>query len=191
MEAPSVTTMLDNLNSERHKCIDWFDIFSPFTAFNLVLVILPWLFFNDILCTFHSTFWSLAYMEKFTNRERIFTPRQQRGYLRGNHKAPVYQVNILFFSFIFIHHPCFSTARNQRKKTRRKCECVDAKLLHSCPTLCDPVDYSPQRSSVHGISPGKNTGVGCHALIQEIFLTQGLNLNLLLLLHQQVGTARN
>ena len=28
-------------------------------------------------------------------------------------------------------------------------------------------------------SPGKNTGVGCHALLQRIFLTQGSNLGLL------------
>ena len=28
-------------------------------------------------------------------------------------------------------------------------------------------------------SPGKNTGVGCHFLLQEIFLTQGSNLGLL------------
>ena len=28
-------------------------------------------------------------------------------------------------------------------------------------------------------SPGKNTGVGCHFLLQEIFPTQGLNLGLL------------
>ena len=28
-------------------------------------------------------------------------------------------------------------------------------------------------------SPGKNTGVGCRALLQEIFLTQGSNLCLL------------
>ena len=27
--------------------------------------------------------------------------------------------------------------------------------------------------------PGKNTGVGCHFLLQEIFPTQGLNLGLL------------
>ena len=27
--------------------------------------------------------------------------------------------------------------------------------------------------------PGKNTGVGCHCLLQEIFLTQGLNLSFL------------
>ena len=32
-------------------------------------------------------------------------------------------------------------------------------------------------------SPGKNTGVGCHALLWGIFLTQGLNLHLLWPLH--------
>ena len=36
-------------------------------------------------------------------------------------------------------------------------------------------------------SPGKNTGVGCHALLQGIFPTQGLNSNLLCLLHWQAG----
>ena len=29
--------------------------------------------------------------------------------------------------------------------------CVHAQSLQSCPTLCDPVDYSPPGSSVHGI----------------------------------------
>ena len=33
--------------------------------------------------------------------------------------------------------------------------------------------------------PGKNTGVGCHALLQGIFPTQGLNPCLLCLLHRQ------
>ena len=37
-------------------------------------------------------------------------------------------------------------------------------------------------------SPGKNTGVGCHALLQGVFLTQGSNLGLLCLLHWQVGS---
>ena len=37
-------------------------------------------------------------------------------------------------------------------------------------------------------SPGKNTGVSCHALLQGIFLTQGQNLNLLSLLYWQVGS---
>ena len=30
-----------------------------------------------------------------------------------------------------------------------------------CPSLCNPMDCSPPGSSVHGIFPGKNTGVGC------------------------------
>ena len=54
-----------------------------------------------------------------------------------------------------------------------------AKSFQSCPTLCDPMDCSPLGSSVHGIFPGKNIGVGCHFLLQGIFLTQGLNPSLL------------
>ena len=53
--------------------------------------------------------------------------------------------------------------------------CIRAQSLQSCPTLCDPMDYSLPGSCVHGDSPGKNTGVGCHALLQGIFPTQGLN----------------
>jgi len=37
------------------------------------------------------------------------------------------------------------------------------------------MDYSPPSSSLHGDSPGKNTGVGCHALLQGIFPTQRSN----------------
>ena len=37
-------------------------------------------------------------------------------------------------------------------------------------------------------SPGKNIGVGCHALLQGIFLTQGLNWHLLHILHWQAGS---
>ena len=31
------------------------------------------------------------------------------------------------------------------------------------PTLCNPLDYSPPCSSVHGIFPDRNTGVDCHS----------------------------
>ena len=41
--------------------------------------------------------------------------------------------------------------------------------------LYDAVDCSPPGSSVHGDSLGKNTGVGCCALLQGIFPTQRLN----------------
>ena len=49
----------------------------------------------------------------------------------------------------------------------------------SCLTLCDPMDSSPPGSFVHGDSPGKSTGVGCHFLLQGIFPTKGSNLCLL------------
>ena len=48
-------------------------------------------------------------------------------------------------------------------------------VTQSCLTLCDPVDCSPPGSSVRGDSPSKNTRVGCHALLQGIFPTQGSN----------------
>ena len=50
--------------------------------------------------------------------------------------------------------------------------CLVAQL---CPTLFDPMDYSPPGSSVHGNSPGKNTGVGSLSLLQGIFPTQKFN----------------
>ena len=48
-------------------------------------------------------------------------------------------------------------------------------VTQSCLTLCNSMDCSPADSSVHGDSPGKNTGVGCHALLQGIFPTQRSN----------------
>ena len=52
------------------------------------------------------------------------------------------------------------------------------KSLSCVPTLCGPMDCSPPGSSVHGFFPGKNTGVGCHFLLQGIFPTQGSNMGL-------------
>ena len=48
-------------------------------------------------------------------------------------------------------------------------------VVRTHPTLCGPVDCSPPGSSVHGNSPGKNTGVGNHTLLQGIFLFQESN----------------
>ena len=65
---------------------------------------------------------------------------------------------------------------------------VQCLVTQSCLILCDPMDCSQPGSSVHGDSPGKNTGVGCHVLLQGIFPTQRLNLCLSHLLHLQVGS---
>ena len=48
-------------------------------------------------------------------------------------------------------------------------------VAQSCSILFNPMDCSPLGTSVHGDSPGKNTRVGCHALLQGIFPTQGSN----------------
>ena len=45
-------------------------------------------------------------------------------------------------------------------------------VTQSCLTLCDPMDCSPPGFSIYGDSPGKNTGVSCHALLQRIFWTR-------------------
>ena len=55
------------------------------------------------------------------------------------------------------------------------CHAVLCLVAQSCPTLCNFMDCSLTGSSVHGDSPCKNTGVGRHALLQGIFLTQGWN----------------
>ena len=56
--------------------------------------------------------------------------------------------------------------------------CVCVRLVaQSCPTLCDPTECSLPGSSLYVDSPG-STGMGCHALLQGIFLegrAQGLN----------------
>ena len=51
-----------------------------------------------------------------------------------------------------------------------------------------PHGLKPVRLLCPRDSPGKNSGVSCHALLQEIFPTQGLNPHLLCLLHWQAGS---
>ena len=58
------------------------------------------------------------------------------------------------------------------------CVCL---VAQSCPTLCDPLQ--PTRLLCLWDFSGKNTGVGCHFLLQGIFPTQGSNSCLLCLLH--------
>ena len=59
------------------------------------------------------------------------------------------------------------------------CECVVCTvyvLSHSVMSeALQPYRHSLPASSVHGDSLGKNTGMGCHALLQVIFPTQGSN----------------
>ena len=53
-----------------------------------------------------------------------------------------------------------------------------SEVAQSCPTLCDPMAVTYQAPPSRD-SPSKNTGVGCHFLLQGIFPTQGSDLGLL------------
>ena len=58
----------------------------------------------------------------------------------------------------------------------KMCLCAVLRVVaQPCLTLCNPTDCSPPGSSVHEDSPGQNTGVGSHALLQGIFPTQESN----------------
>ena len=54
-----------------------------------------------------------------------------------------------------------------------------SEVTQSCPTLWDPMDCRPTRLLRPWHFPGKSTGVGCHFLLQRIFLTQVSNPGLL------------
>ena len=54
--------------------------------------------------------------------------------------------------------------------------------------VCDPHGLSPTRLLCSWDYPGKNNGVGCHFLLEGIFLTLGSNPCLLCLLHWQADT---
>ena len=59
------------------------------------------------------------------------------------------------------------------------CCCWCGFVAQSCPTLLQPHGLWPARLLCPWDFPGKNTGVGCHSLLQGIFSTQGSNLCLL------------
>ena len=59
-------------------------------------------------------------------------------------------------------------------KLKTELVCGSDLVAKACLTLCHPRDWIPPWNS-----PGKNTEVGCHFLLQGIYLTQGLNPGLL------------
>ena len=63
----------------------------------------------------------------------------------------------------------------ERKKKKEQCGVLVARL---CLTL-QSHGLQPSRLLSPWDSPGKNTGVGCHFLLQGVFLTQGSNSQLL------------
>ena len=67
-----------------------------------------------------------------------------------------------------------------RRQQLSSCACV---LSHSVQLFATPEIVQPTRLLCLWDFPGKNTGVGCHFLLQGIFPTQASNPHLLHLLH--------
>ena len=101
--------------------------------------------------------------------------------------GPVSKKPLLFPSFlVLIAERLLAIIRNTRTAPATTqfidTGCMCTQSLQSCPTLCDPMEYSLPGSSVHGILQQEYWN-GCHILLQEIFPTQGANPRLLCLKH--------
>ena len=91
---------------------------------------------------------------------------------------PLPQVALQYRSYI---HNYVSTRAGIRYILGNHCVCLVASVMSNS---MRPYGLSPTRLLCPCDSPGKNSGVGCHALLQGIFLTQESNLHLFHLLHQ-------
>ena len=94
---------------------------------------------------------------------------------------------------VYTYMYIYTLSHEKHRKTDRyrtyvcKCTCVHVLSRFSHVWFGNPMDCSLPGSSVHGDSPGKNTGAGCHALLQGISPIHGLSSCLLSLLHWQAG----
>ena len=86
--------------------------------------------------------------------------------------APPPKGSFLYHSFL---DTLFSSLKNVCVPQRDTLLCMCARSLQLCPTLCDPHGLQPTKLLCPWDSPGKNTAVGCHALLQGFFPTQGLD----------------
>ena len=85
------------------------------------------------------------------------------------------QAGITCFSMLLMFHHRVSSFEDQKKLTLKTyCVCVRSVTAVVSASLQTP-GLSLPGTYVHGNSPGKNTGMGCHSIIQGIFPVQGLN----------------
>ena len=82
--------------------------------------------------------------------ELVVSLANTQGFLPGEHQTPSWQ-----------------------DQSSRSCPCVC--LVAQLYLTLHPHELQPARLLCPWDSPGENTGVGCHALLQEIFPTQGSN----------------
>ena len=99
------------------------------------------------------------------------------GHFWGKKKCLQYRIQLIFH-FVHIMRISSSLSRIEIKFGLNTITQTCVLVAQSCLALCDPMDCSPAKLLCPWNSPGKNIGVGCHFLLQEIFPTQGSNLGL-------------
>ena len=101
----------------------------------------------------------------------MITPSWLSGSLRSfMYSSSVYSCHLFLISSASVKSLHFCPLLSPSLQELFPCAhaCICANSLQSCPSLCDAMDYTLPGSSVHGDSPGKNTGVSCHALLQDL-----------------------
>ena len=122
---------------------------------------------------FSLVMWDLSSLTR--DRKTIGPPGKRGVPFLATH---LYQAGALFpdplVSWKSLHLKSLTEASGKPIATQVDCKCRQkavsvqfSSVAQSCRTLCDPMKCSQpgavDSSSVHGDSPGKNTGVGCHA----------------------------
>ena len=108
-----------------------------------------------------------------SQRKDPFVPKSSRVFSELSCSAPTRAICI---SWLPVHSSTQHHLTSACPRETSFSSCVALCLVtQSCLPLCDPMDSSPPSSSAHGDSLSKNTGLGCHALLQGIFPTQGSN----------------
>ena len=89
----------------------------------------------------------------------------------------------LFYSFLFLPFVYHRTLLTEKRGTSIILIVRMMPVLsHSVSVVSEPLwsnRLQPPGFSVHGNTPGKNTAMGCHTVLQGIFLTHGWNRDLL------------
>ena len=117
------------------------------------------------------TFWPTQYILTSLMYPGLFTPHHQcLGYTLSPFQIWTFSVALQWLSLIQAHPTSIQPL----------IVCMQAySVIQSCSALCNPMDHSLPRLLCPWDSPGKDTRMGCHFLLQEIIPTQGLNLRLL------------
>ena len=130
--------------------IPWFRLWAPHLGFQTTADGSPCLIFSSLSFVLFHTIACVIFRKHGFDRMTSFLKNFQRLLI-------TYRTNTTFLKTIHSYCCCFFSTS----------AAAAAKLLQSCPTLCDPIDGSPPGSPVRD-SPGKNTGMSCHFLLQGI-----------------------